>query len=179
MWYHVGMSASLVISKAFEEALSSPRALTKPSSLSCRRPTTMTFLPLSTSLDARASPMPDVAPMTRIFLYGKPEADIALCRCIYGLMSKGSAITSYYNYKAVCTYSVASLKHDVWCMDGVEKRLFNGSLGWWIKLRRTFAVLLDRVGVQASVEVCSIARTPPLFARFLEHFLLRLLRKDA
>ena len=56
------------MSKRIGESLSAPCFLARESRFCCRRPTAITCEPLEIIFSARARPMPDVAPRTRMVL---------------------------------------------------------------------------------------------------------------
>ena len=67
----LGMLSILEMSAVTLEALEGPCSETKASRRSWRRPTAVMWMPLAINLSAMAFPMPDVAPMRRMCLYGK------------------------------------------------------------------------------------------------------------
>ena len=90
----LGILSISVISKGTAVELSLPCLWTNSSSLSFRLPTTMTLEPSSTNLVARASPMPDVPPMTRTLLYWKGMIDDAVGLIGYFLFCSNTKLGS-------------------------------------------------------------------------------------
>ena len=81
-----------VMSNLAALALSFPCLRTKSSSLSCLRPTAMTLEPSWTRRSAIAAPMPDVAPIIRMFLYWK--GIFGIDRLVYERIDGSGGISS-------------------------------------------------------------------------------------